>query len=315
MRSTPRQAACQQELEQPAFVAQLSILSVLGYLEGGAAFGLTGRVTNKQVFVRADMTWQCVDALELIDELQAKCDTREEEDAIGTAKTLWQAGEQAQAFELLLSTLEQATTKLALQLPTLERMRGKVTRAGHHIEQIEMRLAALEDRAKKQDKAIRVIEQERDQAKLAKGKLEQKILLEQIAYTMSDLLENFVFGPAGSGSLVPLSVSDYAQNTAPMTTEQQARWSSVQAFFEKHMPVQDLLAADKYLRWLRSEPAHGKAQLKDTTFAQLHSWAGVHCKSKAVSPVQQYLRVLNQFSSVSKPLTPNIPMGAKVKQQ
>lgn len=190
-----------------------------------------------------------------------------------------------------------------------------MTEAGEHIEQIEARLAALEERGKKQDKAIREIQQERDQAKLAKARLEQKILLGQIAYTMSDLLENFVFGPAGSGSLVPVSVSDYAGNIVPLTKDQQARWSSAQAFFAEHMPMQDLLAADKYLRWLRSEPAHGKSLLKDTTFAQLHSWAGVHCKTKAVRPVQHYLRVLNQFSSVSKPLAPNISMDAKIKQQ
>ena len=107
----------------------------------------------------------------------------------------------------------------------------------------------------------------------------------------------------------------YADNSAHMTTEQQARWSSAQAFFAKQMQVKDLLEADMYLHWLRNEPAHGKSQVKETTFEQLHSWAGVHCKSKAVIPVQQYLRVFNQFSSVSKPLAPNISMDTKIKQQ
>lgn len=211
--------------------------------------------------------------------------------------------------------MEEATTHLALQIPTLDKLAGKVAEMWGHIEQMEPRLAVLEERVKMQEKALRVIEQERDQAVLAKGKLQQKILLGQIAYTMSDLLESFVFGQNGSGSFVPLSVSDYADNSAHMTTEQQARWSSAQAFFAKQMPVKKLLEADKYLRWLRNEPAHGKSQVKETSFAQLHSWAGVHCKNKAIVPVQQYLRVLNQFSSVSKPLAPNIAMDAKVKQQ
>lgn len=52
--------------------------------------------------VQISMTWQCIDALELIEDLKTKCDTQAQEDAIGTAKTLWQAGEQAQAFELLV---------------------------------------------------------------------------------------------------------------------------------------------------------------------------------------------------------------------
>ena len=250
-------------------------------------------------------------AVKLIEALRGEIqDTQAQEEAVGAAKTLWEAGEQAQAFELLLSAVKEAATHLALHLPTFKKLAEKVAQAGGDIEQMETRLAILEEQVNKHEKALDLLAKERDQAVLAAAILQQKNLLGQIAYTMSDLLERSVFGQSGSGSLVPLSVSDYANNSVPMTAEQQERWSNVQAFFAKQMRLKELFEADKYLRWLGNEPC---ALPKETTFAQLHSWAGVHCNSKAVIPVQQYLRVLNQFSSVSKPLAPEIAMDAKVK--
>ena len=59
--------------------------------------------------------------------------------------------------------------------------------AGLHIDKIESRLTALKKGELIVDKAIRQLQQERDQAILSKAKLQQKILLGQIAYTMSDI--------------------------------------------------------------------------------------------------------------------------------
>ena len=178
---------------------------------------------------------------------------------------------------------------------------------------METQLAALKEQVKQLKDDIRVIKQHRRRAMLEEGKLRQVFLLGQIAYTMSELLEDFIFGQAGSGSMVPLSLKDYAHNTVPMTEDQQARWSSAQAFFAMHIPLQDLVASDEYLRWSFKEPGHGQSQPKDTSFAELHSWAGVHCSPNAVSLVQQYLRILNQFSTVNKPLAPSISMSAMIK--
>jgi len=260
-------------------------------------------------------SWECVDALTLIEDLQKGCETESAERAIGKAKSLWQQGHKEEAFDLLLSTLEDTTTQLTLQLPILEQLKDKITTAGLHVDKIENRLDALEKRDLARDKAIKQLQQERDQALVSKAKLQQKILLGQIAYTVSDILEEFVFGEDGSSSFLPLSISDFANNTVQLTEEQQSRWAAAQAFFTTSISLKEIIEADKYLRWLRNEPAHGRSQIRDTTVAQLHTWAGVHCKAKAVASVQRYLQVLNKLSTNDRPLAPNRSLAKVVQQQ
>ncbi|KAA6425799.1 MAG: hypothetical protein FRX49_04174 [Trebouxia sp. A1-2] len=251
------------------------------------------------------MSWECLDALNLLTDLQEACNTEKAELAIGKAKNLWQKGSTEEAFELVLNTLEDTSSQLALQLPIIQQLKGKITTASLHIDNIEKRLNALEKSDAGKAKAIKQLQSERDQARLAKDKMQQKILLGQIAYTVSDILEEYVYGDEGSDSLMPIPVSDFAQNNVRLTDEQQERWGLAEAFFKESMPIKDMVQADKYLRWLRSEPAHGKLLEKDTTAAQLHKWAGMHCRAKAVAPVQKYVQLLNRLSSNNHPLVPN----------
>ncbi|DBA67438.1 TPA: hypothetical protein ACH3X2_001722 [Trebouxia sp. C0005] len=204
------------------------------------------------------MSWECLDALNLLTDLQEACNTEKAELAIGKAKNLWQKGSTEEAFELVLNTLEDTSSQLALQLPIIQQLKGKITTASLHIDNIEKRLNALEKSDAGKAKAIKQLQSERDQARLAKDKMQQKILLGQIAYTVSDILEEYVYGDEGSDSLMPIPVSDFAQNNVRLTDEQQERWGLAEAFFKESMPIKDMVQADKYLRWLRSEPAHGK---------------------------------------------------------
>lgn len=200
-----------------------------------------------------------------------------------------------------------------LQLPILEQLKEKGKAASFHMDEIENRLTALEHRDRAKDKANRQLQQERNQALVSKAKLQQKILLGQIAYTVSDVLEEFVFGEAGSGSFLPLSVSDYANNTVELSQEEQVRWTAAREFLTSTMPLKEIIEADKYLRWLSNEPAHGKFQIMETTISNLHTWFGVYCKAKAVAPVQRYLQVLNQLSTSGQPLAPDMSLAMVVQ--
>ena len=82
-----------------------------------------------------------------------------------------------------------------LQLPVLEQLKDK----------IENRLDAFEKHGLAQHKVITQLQQEREQALACKAKRQQEILLGQIAYTTSKILEEFVFGADGSSSLLPQS--------------------------------------------------------------------------------------------------------------
>jgi len=236
------------------------------------------------------------------------------EQAIGKAKNLCQRGFRGEAINLVLSTAEDKTSQPKLQLPILEALKDKIEIAGLHIDKTESRLTALENHDLTADKAIRQLQQERDQALLSKAKLEQEILLGQIAYTVSHVLEDFIFGEAGSSSFLPLSVSDFANNTVNLSEEEQARWAAAQAFLTSTMPLDEIIEADKYLRWLRNEPAHGKSQIKETTATDLHIWAGLHCKAKAAVPVQRYMQVLNKLATSGRPLAPNKSLAAVVQR-
>lgn len=78
------------------------------------------------------------------------------------------------------------------------------------------------------------------------------------------------------------------------------------------MPLKEIIEADKYLLWLSSEPAHGKLQM-ESSVSDLHTWAGVYCKAKAVAPVQRYLQVLNKLSTSGRPLAPDKSLAMVVQ--
>ena len=42
------------------------------------------------------------------------------------------------------------------------------------------------------------------------------------------------------------------------------------------------------------------------TLQELTTWAGVHFPAQAVMPVQNYVHVLNNFSSRNRPLVPDV---------
>ena len=193
------------------------------------------------------------------------------------ARTVWQRGPRAEALNLL------------------------------HVNKIENRLTALESGDRMKEEAMMQLQQERDEALVSKVTQQQMMLLGQIAYTVSDVLESFVFGKAGSSSYVPLSVSDFDNNTMdePLSEEQQVRWATAKRFLSNNMPLKEIIETDKYLRWLSNQPADDRAQSRETTTAALHTWAGVYCKAKAVTSVQRYLQLLNQLSTNSRPLAPD----------
>ena len=120
-----------------------------------------------------------------------------------------------------------------------------------------------------------------------------------------------MFGDAGPSSLLPLSVSNFANNTVGLSEEEQARWAAAKAFITSDMQLKEIIEADKYLRWLRTEPAHGKSEIKETTATDLHTWAGLHCKAKAVAPVQRYVQVLNKLSTNGRLLALNKSLAKK----
>ncbi|KAL3159901.1 hypothetical protein ABBQ38_010298 [Trebouxia sp. C0009 RCD-2024] len=266
------------------------------------------------------MSWECVDALSLIQDLQTSCDTKLAEQNLENAKTLWRQNSKAEAFNLILSTLETTTNQLTFQLPILEQLKEKVKAASFHIDEIENRLTAVENRDRAKDKTIKQLQQEQEQALVCKAKLQQKISLGQIAYTLSDVLEDFVFGEAGSGSFLPLSVSDYANNTMELSEEKQVRWTAARKFLTSTMPLKEIIEADQYLRWLgnvlvEKEPAHGNSPNMETSVSNLHMWAGVYCKAEAVAPVQRYLLVLNKLSTSGRPLAPDKSLAMIAQHQ
>ena len=149
---------------------------------------------------------------------------------------MWQQGFRGEAFNLELSTSEDKTSQPKLQLP-IGALKDKIEIAGLPIDRTESRLTALESRLSAlkyhdlaTDKAIRQLQHEQNRALSCKTKLQQEMLLGQIAYTVSDVLEDFMFDEAGSSSLLPLSISDLANNNVELSEEEQARWAAAKAF-------------------------------------------------------------------------------------
>lgn len=190
-----------------------------------------------------------------------------------------------------------------------------VAEVGSVVEDQDNKIAALQAQVQGQQQqlqqqgvTINSLVQDRDRAVAARERQQQQVLLGQIAYVFSNLVESFIYGPTGSGSLVPMSLSQITKRASQgqLTEPQQARWQKVQATVSHVMPFSELLEADKYLRTLRFEAAHGsEAQVNKTTPQMLQTWAGVHCKAAAVVPVRRYAHMLDKFTTSNRPLAPS----------
>lgn len=88
---------------------------------------------------------------------------------------------------------------------------------------------------------------------------------------------------------------------------EQKSWEAVQQFTSPFMPFEELLRVDKALRLQRCDVAHdSKDKNAKITLQNLKTWAGVHFPAQAVMPIQNYLQVLNNFSSKNRPLVPDL---------
>jgi hypothetical protein len=253
-------------------------------------------------------TWKVVDAIEVIDmlhrSLEGACSIADE--TVGQAKVLWQQNRQSDAFDLLITFVENHSSTLSQQLPVLTRLKELLESIGNHIEAQDRRLVALEEQMKEQRATINGLMQERDKAVAGRERQQQKVLLGQLAYKLSGLVESFVYGSGGSGSLVPRSLKQMQNSEDELTEAQKKRWLAVQDLVSSVMPFKELVDVDKYLRKLRFESAHGSdAQAQKTTLQMLETWAGVHCITEAVLPVRKYAQLLNKFSDGNRPLAPN----------
>jgi hypothetical protein len=227
------------------------------------------------------------------------------------AKRLWEDDKEG-AFDLVVTAAEDCHASFASLLPLVRTLRRHIEATGKYMEEQDQRIASLEKQGARLDKQVAQLVRERDHAVESKSLAQQKILLGQVAYTMAGMVEHYVYGPDGSGSLVPLRMEDLASKAEHLAGTQRARWVAIVKEISKIMPFEELVEADRYLRWLRNAPAHGSLQqIKDTRAVDLRDWAQRHCQVRAVGPVQRYVQVLSRFSVGERPLQANV---ARAKQ-
>ncbi len=275
-----------------------------------------------------DMTasWKITDAVTHIDELHSKVQGAacSADTAVGQAKALWQEGRQQDAFQLLLDFIAENQSTLALQLPVLMRLKEMLVKVDAHLGALDSQITALQLQLQQQNQqlqsqgaTIKKLVQDADKKSAERVRSQQQVLLGQIAYVFSGMAENFIYGTAGSGSLVPLSLVQIAKRAdrREMTEAQQQLWRTLQQTISAVMPVR-LIEADKHLRTLKFDTAHGiGAQIHETTLQMLQTWAGVHCSHAAVAPVQHYAEVLARFSTSNTPLAPDRGLSDDLKWQ
>lgn len=190
----------------------------------------------------------------------------------------------------------------------MESEMGSFVEEDKKITALQAQVQGQQQQLQSQGATIDSLVRDRDKAVAARERQQQQVLLGQVAYTSSGVVESFVYGTAGSGSLVPLPLSQLAKRAkqGELTEPQQVRWQAVQQSIPSFMPFAELLQADKYLRKLRFQAAHkSKAQINSTTLQMLQSWAGVHCKAAARMPVRKYAQLLNNFTTSNRPLAPD----------
>ncbi len=179
----------------------------------------------------------------------------------------------------------------------------------YKILQLEKRNKRQDRHIQRQDARIELLEQNRKRADAARAKERQRTLLGQAAYALSKIIAGYIYGSAGfPGALgLPVSLKQIKKSAADFTPEQMRCWEAVQRHCSCVMSFEELLSADKALRTLSFDDAHGRqSEMRQATLQDLKTWAGVHFPPGAVVPIQKYVEVLDNFSSKNKPLVPDI---------
>ena len=273
-------------------------------------------------------SWEVVvDAVQVVDELSKELSSISSgtDECIVSAKNAQSLGDTKRAADLLLRGLETAGSRVALQASTLKRLKQLLQSTGSQLEAQETRIAELERRVGQQQhmlvqqqnilgqqqNMLLEVQQEHDRARQARGRTLQKALLHQSAYALASVVEAYVYQGEDTGLLTPLSLTqlDRKAKEGDMEPLQLLRYrQAIQALTrELSISPQQLLAADKYLRKLTFNPAHGSNSLQNVGLDDLLLWAGVHCSVRALQPVQAYIRGLTLFSA-THPLRPDKPL-------
>ena len=260
--------------------------------------------------------WDVREALVKIDQLLVIFEpvSSEADEVVCQAKTMWESDQQSDALELLIDFVNNHSSKVSEAIPKLrelkdilESMGGQVDAQESKILQLESHIKQQDQQIKKQDRRIGVLEENANRAAAAKNRKRQQVLLGQAAYTLAKIIEQYVYGPAGIPHSLGLPTTLNKIMKTDKQEEQRARWEEVKQYCSSIMPFEDLLTIDKALREQRFSVAHGsKAEKEQTTFRELTTWAGVHLPASAVTAAQNYVRVLNNFSSKNKPLVPDV---------
>lgn len=236
-------------------------------------------------------SWALAESVETLTAI-CKAWSKDDTPVVGRAKDLWRRDKDA-AFKMLLEASE--TT-----VPLLQELTEKIKTASSHEGTLVQRVADLE-------KEVRRIGALLAEADAKHEEMRRVILLGQLAYKLSRIIEQYVYGPEGSGELVPLKMKDLVERSSRWSGHQRTRWDKVVREIQRIMPLSDAVKVDKYLRWLRFEVAHGTgAEESSASLADLLAWAQQGCDAKAVSQVQKFTRVLNRFSNDDKPLLASV---------
>lgn len=237
----------------------------------------------------------------------------------GQGRPLWQQHQQSDALDSLLCNTQAHNSKVCKAAPTLRRLKDIVEKVGGQVDAQDGRILQLGLRLKQQDQCIRsqilrieVLEKNASKAVLAKEKRQQRVLLGQAAYALAKIIEQYVYGPAGfpHGLGLPVSLNKISKDLVNFLPEQKSCWEAVQQYISPFMPFEELLRVDKALRLQRYDVAHGSNDKNaKTTLQNLKSWAGVHFPAQAVMPIQNYLQILNNFSSKNRPLVPDLDLA------
>jgi hypothetical protein len=105
----------------------------------------------------------------------------------------------------------------------VQALRDHLTNIGKHIESQDQHIERLEG-------IQATLMRERDQVRNAKAQYQQKVLLGQIAYVMSSIVDHYGHGPDGSAELVPPSREFFCSKAASLDNAKRAKW---EAFVER----------------------------------------------------------------------------------
>jgi hypothetical protein len=235
--------------------------------------------------------------------------------AVAAAKRAAAEGDWRRAMEILLCAAEKAGDQVTLRLPHIRKMREFLKSADDEADEqqrsydkLARELSDTRTEQRVMRRELTGLQQQFNRADLAREKILHEVLLGQAAYTFASLVEQFVFQGADTGQYVPLSLKEMAQmhQDGELSEDQSARWQALPTILPQHVPLQQLLKTDKYLRQLRYQPAHGsRDQHERATLDELMHWTEQHAAPAAVGPVKQLLTILNTFSSRSRPLCPD----------